>query len=208
MQETQWITLLVKLGVVASLASLLVRSNPGKRMLMRETRTLTQRLHLALWFSAVFAASVTTRVMSRSYRAVDLGLEGSLLAGILGGYVTGLLSGILISIPAMVAGETLSMPLLAGLGVLGGLLRDCAPDPEEIWRFSPFFDLNIWRFFKEKRDHRRTAFHLILFAAILFAEFLRQTVGMFSERQLFHLHPDERYPHPLSVVAVYAATLF
>ncbi len=28
------------------------------------------------------------------------------------------------------------MPLLAGVGVLGGLLRDLAPDPEEIWRFS------------------------------------------------------------------------
>ena len=28
------------------------------------------------------------------------------------------------------------MPLLAGIGVLGGLLRDLAPDPDEIWRFS------------------------------------------------------------------------
>ena len=35
------------------------------------------------------------------------------LAGILGGYVTGLLSGILISIPAMLNGELLTMPLLA-----------------------------------------------------------------------------------------------
>ena len=53
------------------------------------------------------------------------------------------------------------MPLLAGVGVLGGLLRDLAPDPEEIWRFSPFFDLNIWRFFKESRNYQRTAFHLL-----------------------------------------------
>ena len=34
------------------------------------------------------------------------------------------------------------MPLFAGVGVLGGLLRDLAPEPEEIWRFSPFFDLS------------------------------------------------------------------
>src|SRR6266545_2197394 len=188
MQETQWITLLVKLGVVASLASLLVRSNPGKRMLMRETRTLTQRLHLALWFSAVFAASVTTRVMSRSYRAVDLGLEGSLLAGILGGYVTGLLSGILISIPAMINGELLTMPLLAGLGVLGGLMRDVAPDPEEIWRFSPFFDLNIYRFLKNRR---RAAFQAFFFIAILFSEFLRQALAWFfaPRNVVFVLYP-------------------
>ena len=132
-----------------------------------------------------------------------------MLAGLSGGYVAGLLSGMLISLPAMFTGEHLTMPLLAGVGVLGGLLRDCAPDAEEIWRFSPFFDLNLYRFFREKRDHRRTAFHLIFCAAILFAEFLRQTLGFFfSERQLFYLHPAERHPHPLQVAALYACTLF
>ena len=69
------------------------------------------------------------------------------------------------------------MPLLAGVGVLGGLVRDLAPDPEEIWHFSPYFDLNIWRFFKEGRNYQRTAFHLLLFAAILVAEFLRQILA-------------------------------
>jgi len=44
-------------------------------------------LQLALWFSAIFGASVATRVLRPSYDAVDLGLEGSLLAGILGGSV-------------------------------------------------------------------------------------------------------------------------
>ena len=40
------ITLLVKLGVVASLASILVRWSAVKRMLMRESRTMQQRLQL------------------------------------------------------------------------------------------------------------------------------------------------------------------
>ena len=137
--ERLLVTLLVKLGVVASLASILVRPDAVQRMLLRENRTLNQRLQLSLWFSAIFAASVATRVLSPkdTYLAVDLGLEGVLLAGILGGYVTGLLSGILISIPAMFNHELLTMPLLAAIGVLGGLLRDCAPDAEDIWRFSP-----------------------------------------------------------------------
>ena len=111
---------------------------------------------------------------------MDLGLEGSLLAGLLGGYVTGLVSGVLISLPAFfIGGQHLTMPLLAGVGVLGGLLRDLAPDPEEIWRFSPFFDLSIYRFFKESQNHRRAAFHLLLLAAILSAEFLRQILASF-----------------------------
>ena len=209
MREAYWVTLLVKLGVVASLASILVRSNAVKRMLMRESRTLSQRLQLALWFSASFGASVATRAVAPSYRAVDLGLEGCLLAGILGGYVTGLLSGILISIPAMIInGEAVTMPLLAGVGLLGGVLRDCAPDTDEIWRFSPFFDLNIYRFFKEKIDHRRTAFHLLVLAAILFAEFFRQTLGRLFPKYLFFLHPTWENPHPLNDMAVYAITLF
>jgi two-component system, LytTR family, sensor kinase len=202
--ERDLITLLVKLGVVASLASILVRSNAVKRMLMRETRTLNQRLQLSLWFSAIFAAGVATRVV-KGYQATDLGLEGSLLAGILGGYVTGLLSGILISLPAMFNGELLTMPLLAGFGVLGGLLRDCAPDPEDVWRFSPFFDLNLYRFFKSS-NHRRTLFHLMFFSAILVAEFLRQVLGRPFPKQVFYLHPSSA--HPLVMAAVYVTTLF
>jgi two-component system LytT family sensor kinase len=202
------ITLLVKLGVVASFASILVRSNAVKRMLLRENRTLNQRLKLSLWFSGAFAVSVATRVLVKGYEAVDLGLEGSLLAGILGGYVTGLLSGILISLPAMFKGELLTMPLLAGLGVLGGLLRDCAPDTEDIWRFSPLLDLNIVRILREIRNHRRTAFHLLFLVSILFAEFLRQALGYVFPKRIFFLHATWTAPHPLYMAAVYATTLF
>src|SRR5579864_2422078 len=142
---------------MAAIASVLARSNTFKAMLMRETRTMNQRLELSLWLSIVFGASVAVRVLSenkeryRGYQAGDLGLEGSLIAGLLGGYVTGLLSGVIISLPAVFSGQTMTMPLLAGVGVLGGLLRDVAPGPDEIWRFSPFFDLNIYRFFKESQ---------------------------------------------------------
>jgi len=202
--ESLLVTLLVKLGVVASLASILVRPYAVQRMLMRENRTLNQRLKMALWFSAVFAAGVATRVLtSSSYLAVDLGLEGTLLAGILGGYVTGLVSGILISIPAMFHHEPLTMPLLAAIGVLGGLVRDCAPDTEDIWHFSPFLDLNLYRFFKQ-RNYRRSAFQLLFLCVILSAESLRQALHRF----VFALQPSGSNPHLMAYVALYATTLF
>ena len=201
------VSLLFKLGIMAAIASVLARSNRFKSMLMRESRTLNQRLAFSLWLATVFAAGVTARLMSRNYQAADLGLEGSLLAGLLGGYVTGLLSGALISVPSLFWGEHLTMPLLAGIGVLGGLLRDLAPQPEEIWRFSPFFDLSIYRFFTERKNHRRTAFHLLLVAAILYAEFLRQILGQFSPH-VFRLLPGWPHPHPVTIVALYAVTLF
>jgi len=205
MLEGYPVALLLKLGVMASIASILARSNTFKSMLMRESRTMNQRVVLALWLSIVFGAGVAIRVWGRpDYQPADLGLEGSLLAGIIGGYVTGLLSGILISLPAMFHGGELGMmPLLAGVGVLGGLLRDFAPDSEEIWRFSPFFDLNIYRFFKESKDYRRTAFHLVFLAGILVAEGLRQGL-----RHM--LPPRAGLPelNTLETIATYAATLF
>lgn len=207
--ERQLVTLLVKLGVVASLASILVRSNTVTRMLLREARTMHQRLQLSLWFSAVFAGSVLVRVINNNaYQPVDLGLEGSFLAGILGGYFTGLLSGVLISVPAMFAGEPLTMPLLAGIGVLGGLVRDCAPDTEDIWRCSPFFDLNVYRVFRRRKNYRRTIFSILLLVTVLFAEFVRQMLGHFFPHKVFLLYPDSPHPRTLNVLAIYATTLF
>jgi two-component system, LytTR family, sensor kinase len=203
MLEGYLVPLLLKLGVMAAIASVLARSNTFKAMLMRENRTMNQRVTLALWLSAVFGMGVAIRVVGHGYyQAADLGLEGSLIAGIIGGYVTGLLSGVIISLPAMIHGDHPMMPLLAGVGVLGGLLRDFAPDPEEIWRFSPFFDLNIYRFFKESKNYRRTAFHLVFLAGILVAEALRLMFGMAPKV------PGLPHPNALTYLVMYATTLF
>src|SRR5579871_4121487 len=217
MLESDYLLLLVRLGLMSAVASILARSNTFKSMLMRETRTMNQRLELAMWLSIVFGGTVMARVLIsisaekerfRGYQAVDLGLEGSLIAGLLGGYVTGLVSGVIISLPAVVSGQTMAMALLAGIGVLGGLLRDLAPSTDEIWRFSPFFDLNIYRFFKSGTDYRRTAYHLVFPAGVLLAEGLRQVVGpTFSEpvnRVGFYLSSS----NSLNRTALYLTTLF
>jgi two-component system LytT family sensor kinase len=204
MLEQQYlVVLLVKLAVSASLASILVRFSAFKRMLLREERTLPQRIQLALGFSVVFGAGVGVRVITGIYKAVDLGLEGSLLAGILGGYVTGLVAGVLISIPAMLHGEFLSMPLLAGVGVLGGLLRDLAPEPEEIWRVSPFLD----RMFHRGIEARRRVFHIAFAGAIVFSEFVRwSSLQVFGTTSMFMIDMPKTLTWP-AVLAVYATAL-
>src|ERR1700733_3610491 len=106
-------------------------------MLLREERTLAQRVRLALWFAAIFAPGVVFRLVNTSYSALDLALEGSLLAGVTGGYVCGWFTGMMIAVPQMFAGEVLSLPFLAVVGLGGGLLRDAASDKEDIWRISP-----------------------------------------------------------------------
>jgi two-component system LytT family sensor kinase len=99
------------------------------------------------------------------------------------------------------------MLLFAAVGLLGGLLRDCAPDPEEIWRFSP--DLSLYRLFRKWNEHRRTTFQVFFLLTILFAEFLRVLLnGLFGRERIFSLYPVDPNPHPLIIVAVYLATIF
>ncbi|MGC8792560.1 MAG: sensor histidine kinase [Bryobacteraceae bacterium] len=207
--EQYLIVLLLKLGVVTVLASFLARSGAFQRMLMSEQRTLNQRLLLALSFASIFGTGAAVRILTRGvYQAVDLGLEASLLAGLLGGYVTGLISGSLISIPAMLRHEYLTLPLLAGAGALGGLLRNCAPDPELIWRFSPFPDLRIHRYLRRNHQHARAAFQMFFLLAILALEFLRLTLGRIFPAWIFAIRPTWSHPHPLAEAAVYVTTVF
>lgn len=198
------ITLLLKIGVAASIASVGVRSDAVKRMLLREERTLEQRVRLALWFALIFTPGVWFRLVNGSWSALDLSLEGGLLAGITGGYICGWFAGMMISIPAMFYGETVSLPFLAVVGLGGGLLRDAATDPEDIWRVSLF--PAITRIFQNRREFRSAIFHLIFALAVIATEFLRQVLGSAFPGKLFTI--ARLHEPPLVLVAVYASTYF
>src|SRR5580704_5104668 len=76
--EQLLVILLVKLAVAASLASILTRSQRFQRMLMREERTLAQRVQMAVVCAAIFGSGVLARVLTND-AYLDLGLEGSLV---------------------------------------------------------------------------------------------------------------------------------
>lgn len=210
MLEQHLVTLLLKLAVSASLASILLRSGPFCRMLLRDQRTAKQRMMMSLGFATIFGAGAAARILTNNnYQAADLSLEGSLLAGALGGYVTGLAGGVLLSLPAMFNGEYFSVVLLAGVGVLGGLMRDVAPNADEIWRFSPFFDVTIYRLVRRKAESGSTLFQLFMALTILFAEFLRGTLDLVvDEKLLFSIQGNWQNMDWPSTVAVYVTTVF
>jgi two-component system LytT family sensor kinase len=87
------------------------------------------------------------------------------------------------------------------------LLRDVAPGPEEVWRFSPFypFTLSSWRLPALKSP--RGAFQMVLFLACLGIEFLRSSLGhtFAAQKWLFVMHPPDAYPATL--VLVYFSTI-
>jgi two-component system LytT family sensor kinase len=209
MESQHLLTLLLRVAVAASLASILSRFSAFQLMLMREDRTLMQRVKLALMFSAMYGGSVLFRVLNPlKYDAVDLGLEGSLLSGLVGGYVTGLLSGILISIPAVVLrGEPMTMLLFAGVGVLGGLLRDLAPEKEDVWRFSPIFSLNPHRL-QQRRYQLRLLFQLGCLFSIIFSVLLRFEISLLPIRGGVFLAPIWKETDWATVLAAYASSVF
>ncbi len=201
-------TVLLRVAVAASLASILSRFSAFQVMLMREDRTLVQRVKLALMFWVMYGGSVLFRVLNQvKYDAVDLGLEGSLLSGMVGGYVTGLLSGILISIPAVVLrGELLTMLLFAGVGVLGGLLRDLAPEKEDVWRFSPILSLNPRRLM-QRPYQLRLLFQLGCLFSIIFSGLLRVEVWDLRKGGVF-LAPIWNEQDLATTLAAYASMVF
>jgi two-component system LytT family sensor kinase len=199
--------LLVKLAVAASLASILTRSTGFQRMLMREERTLTQRFKMALVCALIYGAGVAVRVGAHGgYQAVDLGMEGSLVMGMLGGYVTGLVAGVCIALPALFESKPLTMLLFAAAGVMGGLLRDLAPEKEFIWKFTPFPDAAIFRLLR-RGDLRLAGFSIACVGVIVLSEVLRSTLAAsFPNHGVFAL--QESWNDGPWVLAVYATTLF
>ncbi len=203
-----WLTLLLRVAVAASLASILSRFGAFQRMLMREDRTLVQRVKLALMFWACYGVSVLFRVLNPAkYDAVDLGLEGSLLSGMVGGYVTGLLSGILISIPAVAHGQLMTMLLFAGIGVLGGLLRDLAPEKEDVWRFSPILSLNPRRLL-QRPYQLRLLFQLGCLFSIIFSGLSRVEIALLPLKDGAFVAPIWRETNWVTVLAAYASSVF
>ena len=203
------ISLLVKIAVITSMASLLLRWSYAKQMLLREQRPIRQRLHLGVMFGLFFAGGSLVR-HSLGYKAAELGLEGAFVTGLVGGYVPGAISGVLVSLPAILfSNEWLTLPLMIGVGALGGVLRDVAPGTEEIWRFTPFhpFTLTSWRL----RVLRTTqgGFQMLMFVACLGIEFIRSNLGhAFAEKAwLFVLYPEESMLNPATVVLVYFSTV-
>jgi two-component system LytT family sensor kinase len=158
LNEQQLAALLIKVAVSASIASILMRFQRIQKILLRDERSVGDRVQLAFIFSVVFGASAEVRILSHhTYQAVDLALEGALIAGMLGGYVSGLITGICVSLPDMFTGKLMSMPLFSAAGLIGALMHDLAPRKEDIWYFSPFVDLNLYRFLRQALRLNRTA---------------------------------------------------
>jgi len=158
------VTLLIKLGVIASLASIIARFDKFRRLLLVEIRTPKQKLLFAAFLGVPFMLGVLTR-LAAGYQGGDLSLEITVLGGLLGGTMVGLVVGMMVSLPAVLIPhivyafpmvvlptrrELLAVPMAVLYAVVAGSARWLCPNKEEVWKFSPFIDLSLYRSIKQR----------------------------------------------------------
>ncbi|HYL11524.1 MAG TPA: histidine kinase [Terriglobales bacterium] len=188
------INLLVKLGVAAAVASTLVRSVEFKSLLFREERTTAQKIYLVLWIGVPLALGVWIRFNQRSFLAGDLSFETTLLLGVIGGRFCGMVGGSLLALPAVLHGELATLPFLLLCGFVAGQLRTFVADREEIWSFSPFVDLTIYRWIRRNFPWPRLFdWQIMFFLTIVALRFVHSELFRFFPRLTYSLESPSRW---------------
>lgn len=167
--------LVLKVGLSASLAALLARSNTFRQVLFTEERDSDMKVRLLLFLTPALAVGTMLRLVG--YRFADLTLEGSFLLGLLGGRVVGPLGGAIISLPGFSNGEWLITPVACAAGLLGGLIRQVLPNKESIWNFGPFTFLSIPRRLIIRFRDPNALWDLLPLVACILLEMGRLTLG-------------------------------
>ena len=202
-QKLILVNLLVKLGVAAAVSSALVRSLEFKKLLFREERTPAQKIYLALWFGIPIALGVWIRSLQKSFFAGDLSFETTVLLGVIGGRLTGALGGVLIAFPALLHGEWVTLPFNVLCGFAAGQLRSLASDKEDVWSFSPFIDLSIYRWIRRNLPKPRFDWQIMFFSTILTLRFIHSELSRTFPRATFSLEST----NPWVQAAIYAGCI-
>jgi two-component system LytT family sensor kinase len=181
------ITVLVKLGVAAAVASALVRSKVFKNNLFREERTLAEKIFLVLFVGLPFALGVIVRGSVHNFLAADLSFEATILLGVIAGRFAGVSAGILISLPSLIHGEWLNVPFNVLAGFAAGVLRGLAHDYEVIWAFTPFVDLSVYRWIRRNVQQPRLDWQIGFFLFVLALSVTRAELGGLFPQYFFSL---------------------
>src|ERR1022692_2508343 len=182
------VNLLIKLGVAAALSSALVRSKEFKKLIFRERLETRHKIYLALAMGIPIAIGVWIRLNVKSFLSGDLSLETAVLLGVIGGRLAGGVGGALMSVPAALHGEWAAMPLNVFAGIIAGWLRRFAPEQEDIWSFSPFIDLTLYRMIRRNLPRPRVFdWQIAFFATIVGLRFLQTEIWRFWPNSVFSL---------------------
>jgi two-component system LytT family sensor kinase len=200
------LTLLLHVGAAASICAWLARSATFRKVLFTELRDSDQKLKLMLFVTPPLLFGVFLRILGQPYRAADLMLEGSFLLGLLGGRVVGPIGGSIISLPAFMHHEWLSMPVAATAGLVGGLIRQGIPNTEEIWRLGPYTFMSTPRWLVRLFRGKKVTWEMLPLGACVVLELGRQALGYATKPQwLFYLNGGKSWGFALVLLSTVMA---
>jgi two-component system LytT family sensor kinase len=200
-QQLLFVTLIVRIAVVSVLATMLVRYHRFRDLLIDERRGWPMKLFFAFGLGLPLTAGVVARLLLR-YNGLDLTLEGAFLAGLVTGPWAGALVGAMIGTPALIAGEWAALPFAIGCGFAAGGIREACPK-EAIWKFSPFVFGDVHRFVWRIFRRFDVDWQVVLLAAPMGLELLKQVLGHRWPTRLYFLDPIS----PLQTVMVFLGTI-
>lgn len=180
------INLLVKLGVIASVASVLARASTFRRLFFAEHRRPAQTLGLLVFFLLPLTLGVWIRTTVPNFLAADISFETVILLGLLIGPGWAMLGGAVLAGPALHHGEYLALPFNLTVGLLAGILGRSV-DPEEIWGFTPFIDLSLYRWVRRILRKPKVDRQFLMLGLIVAAEACRDWLAGEFPRRLFAL---------------------
>jgi two-component system LytT family sensor kinase len=223
------VDLLIKLAIMALLAGFIARFSMFRRLLLIEQRGPREKIQFAAFLGLPFMVGVLARLLG-SYRTADLSLEVTVVAGLLGGTIVGLAVALIVNLPILLialwtraltfapafAGsvpalliphsrpELLALPMATLYAVAAGTARWVCPDKEEVWKFSPFIDLSLYRSIRQRFRHQGFDWQVLFGLICIILELIRMiVVGPISGGTLYY--PSS--PHIWTSVLIVFATL-
>ena len=180
------ITLLIKLGVAAAVSNALGRSRSFQRVLFAEQRRPAQQLRLILFLCVPLALGVWIRTTVPNFYAADIAFETTIILGVLLGPLSAMAGACMLAFPAVLHREFLTLPFLLFVGLTAGAFGRLV-EAEEVWSFSPFIDLSIYRWFHRNLRQPRFDRQILLLLLIVGLEAMREWLGHALPHQLFAL---------------------
>jgi two-component system LytT family sensor kinase len=180
------ITLLVKLGVAAAVSSALARSRAFQNLLFAAHRRSSQTLALLGFICIPLCLGVWVRITVPNFYAADISFETTVILGILLGPLSALAGGAFLAIPALLHHEYLALPFNIAVAITAGLYGKFVEE-DEVWSFSPFVDLSIYRWIRRNLRKPRFDRQVLLLILIVTMEIAREWIARLYPHHLFAL---------------------
>ncbi|MGB7135257.1 MAG: histidine kinase, partial [Acidobacteriaceae bacterium] len=126
------------------------------------------------------------RVTVSNFYAADISFETTILIGILIGPGAALIGASVFSLPAVFHREYLTLPFLVAVALIAGIYGRFA-EKEEVWSFSPFVDLSLYRWVRRTLLRPRFDRQILLLLLIVAMEILREFLARLYPGRLFAL---------------------